>query len=178
MTVYGRVHPCNRFFRTICIKQPVFMQEKVIMFPLTDIFHDIFQKLSIFLTTLLSGSLFCILLQSPNSPKQNIRMFHLIDFVTHRFFINEVTNCFFRCFHHILKLVDFVNSKRQPRQSNKHIACTAFKPWITGKDIMFTFLLIVILVSRIFQTVIKTITRCTISHFRLKCLFQSPRGYF
>ena len=37
---------------------------------------------------------------------------------------------------------------------------------------MFTFLLVVELMSGIFQTVIKTITRGTISHFSLKCLFQ------
>ena len=148
------------------------------MFPLTDKLHHIFQEFSIFLTTLLTGSLFCILLQSPDSPKQNVRMLHFINLVSDRFFINKVANRFFRRFHHILKLVDLIERKRQPRQCNEHITRTTLKPRITGKNIMFVFLLVMELMSGILQAVIKAITRGTISHFSLKCLFQSTGSHF
>ena len=154
------------------------MQEKILMSSLTDKLHNIFQKLSIFLTALFAGSLFGILLHSPDSPKQNVRMLHFINLVSNRFFINKITNRLFRRFHHILKLVDLIKRKRQSRQGDKHITSTAFKPRITGKNIMFIFLLVMELMSGIFQTVVKAITWGTISYFSLKCLFQSTRSYF
>ena len=178
MTVYRRIHPSNRLLRTVGIQQSVFMQEEVIMLPLTDKYHDIFQKLSIFLAALFARSFFGILLQSPYSPQQHIGMFHFINFVPHRFFIDEVTDCLFRRFHHIFKLIYLVNGKCQSRQSDEHIARPTFEPRITGKNIVFALLLIVELMSRVLQTVIETITRCTIGHFRFKCLFQPASRRF
>ena len=121
------------------------MQEEVFMFPLTDKFHDVLQQFSVFLAALFAGCLFGILLQSPNSPKQYVRMFHLVNFVSSRFIIDETANRFFRCLHHIFKLVHLVQC--QSRQRYKHIAGTAFEPRITGKDIMFAILLVVELMS-------------------------------
>ena len=89
------------------------MQEKILMFPLTNKLHYIFQKFSVFLTTLLTGSFFCILLQSPDSPKQNVRMLHFINLVAYWFFIYKIANCLFRRFHHILKLIDLIERKRR-----------------------------------------------------------------
>ena len=43
---------------------------------------------------------------------------------------------------------------------------------------MFALLLVVELVSRIFQTVVETITRRTIGHFRFKSLFQPASRRF
>ena len=154
------------------------MQEKILMFPLTNKLHYIFQKFSVFLTTLLTGSFFCILLQSPDSPKQNVRMLHFINLVAYWFFIYKIANYLFRRFHHILKLIDLIERKRQSRQGNEHITCTTFKPRITGKNIMFVFLLVMELMSGILQTMVKAITRGTIKHFSLKCLFQSTGSHF
>ena len=148
------------------------------MFPLTNKLHNIFQEFSVFLTTLLTGSFFCILLQSPDSPKQNIWMLHFINFIPYRLFIYKITNRLFRRFHHILKLIDLIKRKRQSWQGNEHITCSTFKPRITGKNIMFVFLLVMKLVSGILQTVVKAITRGTISYFSLKCLFQSTGSHF
>ena len=178
MAIHSRIHPCNRFFRTIRIKQSVFMQEKIIMFPLTDKFHDIFQEFSIFLTALFAGSLLCILLQSPDSPKQHIRMLHFINLVPDRLFIDKVTNRFFCRFHHVFKLVNLINSECQTRQSNEHITCTTFEPGITGKNIMLTFLFVMELMGRVLQTVVETVTWRTVGHFRLKGLFQFTRSCF
>ena len=154
------------------------MQEKIFMFPLTDKLHNIFQKLSIFLTALFAGSLFSILLHSPDSPKQNVRMLHFINLVSYRFLIDKVTDRLFRRFHHILKLVDLIKCKRQSRQGDKHITSTAFKPRITGKNIMFVFLFVMELMGRILQAVVETVTWRTVGHFRLKGLFQFTRSCF
>ena len=143
MSVYGGVHPRNRLIGAIGIKQTVFMQEEVLMFPLTDKFDDIFQQFAIFLTALFAGGLLGILLQSPYGPKQYIRMFHLVNLVSCRLIIDEASNRFFRCLHHIFKLIHLVQRKCQSRQGYKHIAGTALEPRITGKDIMFSFLLVV-----------------------------------
>jgi len=145
------------------------MDKQVRMLLSNQIIHDINQQLTILVISFIFWYHLGILLDSPYSPQQDIRMFHLINLeVTFVIVVDKSINSFCSSLHYSLKLILLSNWKCQAWQWYEQIACTTFKPRITCQNIRFTLLLIKELVSSIDKTVFKIISRSTLLYFMFK----------
>ena len=154
------------------------MKCQIRMFTINKICHYILQQVSILLISILSRNSFTKLLNSPYSPQKHIRMFHFVHYQRSILSFHESIASFSRSIHYHIELIKFINGKSQSRQRDKHITCTTFKPWVTCQNIIFITLLVQELMSSVYQTVFKAITRSTSVCFLCKQFVQSFRFNF
>ena len=138
----------------------------------TQIHHDVLGQKTIFLDTFLQRNNLAILLNTPNRPQKNIRMFYFMYFHAQRLAGHKFPNAFFHRLHAHFKLLHLFIDQSQSRQSNQHITSTAFKPWITSQNIILSVHMIIELMCRIYQTMIEIIPWSTNLRFKICYLFQ------
>ena len=117
----------------------------------TQIHHDVLGQKAIFLDTFLQRNNLAILLNTPNRPQKNIRMFYFMYFHAQRLAGHKFPNAFFHRLHAHFKLLHLFIDQSQSWQSNQHITSTAFKPWITSQNIILSVYMIIELMCRIYN---------------------------
>ena len=101
---------------------------------------DVLDQLAIHLVAMISASIFCILLDSPDCPQGYVGLLNLVNLDAQRFFFHKFAQALLGGLHHQLEVVLLANGQRQTRQCNKGIAGTGLEPRITCQQIAVVFL--------------------------------------
>ena len=135
--------------------------------------EDIADELAIFLQAFFLAGLLGILLQSPDSPKRHIRLFHLSDIHGDRFAFHKLIVALYGGLHHEFEVVVLIYGEGQAWQCDECITGTALEPRISCQDIAVVILLTAMeLVSRIDKAVEEVVARRTLIYLLVEETLQ------
>ena len=141
--------------------------------------HDVGEELSVFLHAFLFAHGLCILLHCPYCPQRHVRLVNLAEVYRHRLSCHKLAVAFLCRVHYFLEILLLVDTQGKSRQCNEGVSCPALEPRITGEQIIFRpILLVVELVCRIHEAVEEVVAWCTVVNFLLEKTCQSVSLYF
>ena len=136
--------------------------------------NHVLDKLTILLVTLLLRGLLGILLQSPDSPKRNVRHLDFCDMNRKRLALHKLIVTTHGSLHHQLKVVVLLDRESKTRQRDECITGTALEPRIARQDVSVVVLFTTMeLMRRIHQTMEEIITWRTLIYFFFKEFLQA-----
>ena len=122
--------------------------------------ENVDKQLPIFLDSLLVANLVRILLDSPYSPQEHVRLLYLVDKACEWLANHEIPDALGCRIHNKLEIVIFLNGKRETRKGNECISCTNLEPRIASEQIALCVAYANMeLVSCIYECVIEIVGR-------------------
>ena len=177
----GTVHPSDGFVAAFATYEPVLLYVEVRMSSCSEPFHHVLKEFAVLLDAFLHADEVGVLLDAPNCPEQDIRMFHfghadgqfLLQWVLY-----ELANRLLRSPHHSLELLHLVVGEREARQGDKHIPRPALEPRIACQHIVLVFAMYDELMGAVHERIVEVIARRADTYLEVRQLSQRIGIYF
>jgi hypothetical protein len=136
------------------------------MFALQKIVEYIFHEESVLFTGFFEAFVLGVLLNSPEHPEEDVRLFDFFDDGIGGSYLHEGTQGRFSGMHNLLEANGIFDSQGTSGQGYKEIPCPDFEPGVTGQEVSIRFIgAEVELLGGIFEVIVKTVAWCAFGDF-------------